>query len=131
MTTTTLLKPLFPKKPLENSCNITYNKPKITTIITNSMLPKKPVKIESEHMIVCTPELPNHYEEDESLEMILEPQIILNDDEDFGDYHNDGNGNEYTGNDDQLSDEEEMEIDDNEEEHIKKMEFCNLCDMVS
>ena len=103
------------------------------------MLPKKPVKIESEHMIVCTPELPNHYEEDESLEMILEPQIILNDDEDFG---------EYTGNDDQLSDEEEMEIDDNEEEHIKKMEeslikdqkeeeddevleFCDLCDMVS
>ena len=97
--------------------------------------------------IVCTPDLPNHYEEDESLEMILEPQIILNDDEDFGDYPDDGNGNEYTGNDDQLSDEEEMEIDDNEEEHIKKMEeslikdqkeeddevleFCDLCDMVS
>ena len=78
----------FPSKPLHST----------KTMPTTNNFSKlgKPFKRQHEHVVV-TPELHNQPEEDESEEMILEPQIILDD-----------------------NSPDEMEIDDNEEEHLRK-----------
>ena len=78
----------FPSKPLHST--------KILPTTSNFSKLGKPSKRQHEHVVV-TPELHNQPEEDESEEMILEPQIILDD-----------------------NSPDEMEIDDNEEEHLRK-----------